>query len=127
MLHQVFHQIEFKKEVVNYLLQYGIKQTLQKYNTVSKSTIYYWLYKLNQIARLNNNENNLSNFSSYYSNRTRIDPRMIIFIKRIKETLPIITRSKIKQLCNQYSYINNTSYISVSSIGRILKKIKEDL
>ncbi len=114
----MFHPQEFKKEVVQYLLQHGIKQTLEKYNKIPKSTIYYWVYKINQ-------ENNLNKNNSFYYSKTRIDPRIIVFIKKIRVLFPTITRKKIKQLCDQYSYINNTSYISISSVGRILKRIVE--
>lgn len=56
---------------------------------------------------------------------SRIDPRMILFICNVKELFPNIGRGKIKKLCDKFSFINNTGEISLSSIGRMLKRIKE--
>ncbi len=108
----MFHQPEFKKEVVQFLLQHGIQKTLEKYK-LPKSTIYYWVYKLNQ----------KTNHYGFNYSKARIDPRLIIFIEKVYDQFPSMTRKKIKQLCDQYSFINNASYISISSIGRIVKRL----
>jgi len=108
------YSIQFKIEVVRFFHKHGIARTIQQYN-LSKSSIYYWSDHYLQGKDLNEEERYISR---------NLDLRIIVFIVRVKKLFPKMGRGKMKVLCDKYSFINNTKEISLSSIGRVLNKIK---
>jgi hypothetical protein len=108
------YSIQFKTEVVKFFHKHGIAKTIQNYN-LSKSSIYYWSEHYLLGKELNEEERYISR---------NLDARIITFIVRVKKLFPKMGRGKMKVLCDKYSYINNTKEISLSSIGRVLAKIK---
>lgn len=108
------YSIQFKTEVVRFFHKHGIAKTIKNYN-LSKSSIYYWSehYLLGK---------DLAKEERYISRN--LDTRIITFIIRVKKLFPKMGRGKMKGLCDKYSFINNTKEISLSSIGRVLAKIK---
>jgi len=113
-------EAEFRLKVVEYHKQYGTKAAVSAYD-VSKATIYRWRKRLAKSQGLLT-----SLIPDSRSPRKKrfmlVDPKIISYIKTLRTDHPHLGKEKIKPFLDQFCLENSLRIISVSTIGKIIKR-----
>lgn len=112
-------EAQFRLKVIEFSNKYGVKAATDAFN-VSRATIYRWK-KL-----LKDSNGKLSSLipKSRRPKRLRrmmVSPEIILFIREIREDVRI-GKEKIKPLLDEYCNKRNIKTVSVSTIGKIIRR-----
>lgn len=113
---------DFRVKVLEHKEQYGIESAIDAFD-VGRSTIYLWQKKYRASKKL------ITSLSPKSTKPKRVRRSKISFllieeIARIRFRYPRMGKSKLKIFLDQYCENNNLDKISESSIGRIIKRLK---
>lgn len=113
---------DFRVKVLEHKEQYGIASAIDAFG-VGRSTIYLWQKKYLASRKL---ANSLSPKSTKPKRvrKSKISFLLIEEVSRIRYQYPRMGKSKLKIFLDQYCEENNLNKISESSIGRIIKRLK---
>lgn len=111
---------QFRLQVIEFHKRYGTKATKDAYG-ISKATIFRWK------KRLKDNQGRLESLipDSKSPKRKRqmlTHPEIIKFIKDIREDKPRLGKEKIKPLLDKFCKDKNINSISISTIGKVIKR-----
>jgi hypothetical protein len=109
-----------REQILCFHKQYGTKATIDAYK-LSKATIYRWrrLY----IRSRSDVVSLIPRSKAPLNKRTmRVDYRCIEFIKNLRIKRGRIGKEKVKPLLDEYSATNNIATLSLSKIGRVIRK-----
>ena len=120
-IQNVIQPVAFKRvEIIEFFEEFGLEPTIKAFK-ISKSTIYRWrkLFKENQnrVEVLNNKSR-----APKRKRESKVNFKIIQFIRKIREEYPRLGKEKIKPLLDEYCEKENLSKISESTIGRIIKR-----
>jgi len=122
MAYMVTDKAKWRARVVTFFDRYGLEVTAEAFS-VKKSSIYKWkkLLKDNQ-GRLEV----LNDESKVPKNKRKPDwePRIVNFIKDLREQYPRLGKDKIKPFLEEFCQENNLKTVSESTIGRIITNKK---
>ena len=111
-----------KAEIVFFFEKYGLDATISAFK-ISKSSIYQWrqILKQNQgrIESLNEKSKSPKN-----KRTSKVSQRAIDFIKDLRNKYPRLGKDKIKPFLDEFCLKSNLKTIHPSTIGRILKELK---
>jgi transposase InsO family protein len=110
----------FRLKVIEYHKQFGIRATMAAYE-ISKATLYRWRKRLSQ------EQGKLTALIPYSrtpkNKRVMLtDPRIIRYIKTVRTDHPHLGKEKTKPLLDQFCLENDLRPVSVSTIGKIIKR-----
>jgi putative transposase len=113
-------EAKFRLEVIEHFNKFGLASTRQAYK-VSRATVFRWRKKLKD------SQGKLSELipkrKTPINKRTmETDPQIISFIKSQREAHYRLGKRKIKPLLDQYCLGEGLTPISVSTIGKIIKR-----
>ena len=113
-------QAQFKLKVIQFQKQYGIEAAVDAFG-ISRRSIYRWKKKLKESG------GKLTSLipDSREPRRKRkmmTDWRIISFIRKIRKKRGRIGKEKIKPLLDEYCRQSNLKSISISTIGKIIKR-----
>jgi len=113
-------EAEFRLKVIEYHKQFGTRATVAAYE-VSKATLYRWRKRLD---REQGKLTALIPYSRSPRNKRRMmaDPRVISYIKTLRTNHPRLGKEKIKPFLDKFCLENDIRIISVSTIGKIIKR-----
>lgn len=113
---------DFRVKVLEHKNQYGIESAIDAFG-VGRSTIYLWQKKYRASRKL---ATSLSPKSTKPKRmrKSKISYLLVEEIARIRMKYPRMGKSKLKIFLDQYCEANNLDKISESSIGRIIKRLK---
>ena len=111
---------QFRLKVIEFSKKYDIQATVDAFD-VSRATIYRWKKMLKQ------SEGKLNSLilKSRRPKRLRkmiVGHEIVSFIRSIREEHPRIGKEKIKPLLDEYCSRRNIKTVSVSTIGKIIKR-----
>lgn len=113
----------YKLKVINFCKDHGWKLTKEAFN-VPRSTIFKWKKTYDQnhdcIEVLNNKTT-----KPKVCRQSTIDQRIIEFIKQQRYLHKRLGKDKLKPLVNEYCNSINIKSISISTIGRTIKHLKD--
>ncbi|MBC7238594.1 MAG: transposase, partial [Chloroflexi bacterium] len=111
---------KFRLEVINFYNKYGLAATIDAYG-VSRATIFRWKKKLKDSK---GDISSLIPKSKAPKNKRKMEtpPEVIEFISRIRKEHPRLGKEKIKPLLDEYCKKIGVKTISVSTIGKIIKR-----
>jgi len=111
---------KFRLQVIEYYSKYGTQPTIDAFK-ISKATVFRW-----RKIFLDSNKNIYSLIpQSTKPHRVRqmnVDYRIIEYIRNLREQHPKLGKEKIKPLLDQYVVSLNLPKVSVSLIGKILRR-----
>lgn len=115
---------DFRVKVLEHKNQYGINSAISAFN-VSRSTIYLWQKKYVESKK------RITSLSPKSTKPRRIRKSKISYlladeIVRLRYKYPRMGKSKIKIFLDEYCEKNNLDKISESSIGRTIKRLKNN-
>ena len=116
-------EIERRLKIIGFFEKYGTKITKEAYG-ISRSTAYNWKKKLKE------NNGKLISLSpiSRAPDKVREKNRkleVVGFVKEYRNEHPKVGQEAIKPVLDKYCRKNNLRTVSVATIGRILKELKE--
>lgn len=111
---------EFRLKVIEFHDKYGMKATKDAFN-VTKPTLYRWKKKFitsqkSLVSLIPQSKTPIN------KRRMMTDPKILTFIKTIREEHSRLGKEKIKPLLDEYCLIENLKQISESTIGKIIKR-----
>jgi len=113
----------YKLKVVNFCKDHGWRLTKEAFN-VPRSTIFEWkrIYDKNNgcIEALNNHTTKPKAFR-----QSNVDERIIEFIKQQRYLHKRLGKDKLKPLVDEYCNSISIELISISTIGRVIKDLKD--
>jgi len=117
---QITEVAKQRGRILVFFEKHGLSATRDAFG-ISKSTIYRWKKLLEENrGRLES----LNNFSRSPLNKrvSQIDIKIIEFIRNTRKEWPRLGKEKIKPLLDEYCRGNGIKTVSVSTIGRIIKR-----
>jgi hypothetical protein len=113
-------EAKFRLKVIEYHKRFGTCATIAAYD-ISKATLYRWRKRLEKSG---GKLTSLIPYSRSPKNKRRmiVDPRIISYIRILRTNHPHLGKEKIKPLLDQFCLENNLRIISVSTIGKIIKR-----
>lgn len=113
---------QYRLEAIKFFEEFGLKATKKAFK-VSKTTLYRWR------KRLRDNQGRLSSLIPQSTRPKRVrrmmtDPKIVSFIKDLREEHPRLGKEKIKPLLDEYCQKIGISPISESTIGKVIKRKK---
>lgn len=109
-------------KIINFYQRYGEKATLEAFG-VDRKLIYIWRKRLktsgNQLFSLIPSSTKPKN-----TRRSPVDPKVVEYIKNLREEHPRLGKEKIKILLDEYCLKEDLPPISESTIGRVIKRNK---
>lgn len=109
-----------RARILDFFEKHGFSATYDAFK-VSRSTIYRWRKLLEENYGRLESLNNLSRAPQ--TNRTsQIDIRVIEFIRNTRREHPRLGKEKIKPLLDEYCREQGIKNVSISTIGRIIKR-----
>lgn len=111
---------QFRLKVIEFSNKYSVKAASDAFN-VSRATIYRW----KKLLKDSNGKLNSLIPKSRKPKRLRkmtVDPEIVLFIRNIREKHPRIGKEKIKPLLDRYCKDRNIKTVSISTIGRIIRR-----
>lgn len=111
---------KFRLEVITFYAKYGLTATQEAYK-VGRSSLFAWkkIYK----DSLGNLLSLIPKSTKPHMTRRMItDPKVLDFIKNLRESNGRIGKEKVKILTNAYCHQENLPAISSSKVGRIIKR-----
>jgi transposase InsO family protein len=113
-------QAQFRMEVLEFHKKWKLKATIDAYK-ISKPTIYRWKRLL--ITSSGRLESLIPKSRSPKTKRVMlINPKIVEFIKSLREEHHRLGKEKIKPILDDYCQKEGLNIISTSKIGRIIKK-----
>lgn len=116
-------EVLFRLKVIEYSYKYGIQPTIEAFN-VCRASIYKW----RKLLKDNNGDISVLVSKSKAPKRKRQkkrDPKIIDFIYQLRKQHPRLGKEKIKPLLDKFCKENKIQTISVSTIGEIIKELRE--
>jgi transposase len=111
---------KFRLKVIEHFARYGLASTRSAFD-VSKATIYRW-----RKAYLDARRNQLALIPrSRKPKKARVmrtDRRIMDFIRQIRQEHYRLSKWKIKPLLDEFCKQNNINSVSITSIGKIIKR-----
>jgi transposase InsO family protein len=120
MTYMVTDKAKWRAKVVTFFDKYGLEATEEAFS-VKKSSIYKW----KKLLKDNNGRLECLNDKSKIPKQKRRpnwDPRIVNFIRDLREQYPRLGKDKIKPFLDEFCLQNNLKTISESTIGRIISK-----
>lgn len=113
----------FRWKVINFHQKYGTKRTIEAFK-ISKATIYRWkkLWKEGS-CRLEA----LIPKNKFFNRKKKWYPEIIDFILNFKKRYPDAGKRTVKLVCDKFCREKNLEPLSASTIGRIIKYLKEKI
>jgi len=109
-----------REQILLFHKEYGTKTTIDAYK-LSKATIYRW--RKAYIQSRSDVSSLIPKSKSPLNRRTmKVDYRSIEFIKDLRIKRGRIGKEKVKPLLDEYSATNNIATLSLSKIGRVIRK-----
>ena len=113
-------EARFKLKVIEFSKSYGVTAAVSAYG-VARSTIFRWKKELKQ------SDGHLDSLvpgsrAPVRKRSMKTEPLVLSFIKELRETHYKLGKEKIKVLLDEYCLKNNVKTISVSTIGKIIKR-----
>ena len=113
-------EAQFRMEVLEFAKKWGIKAAIDAYK-VSRPSIFRWKKALCDSSGLL--ESLIPKSRSPHTKRImKVDPRVVEFISSLREDHPRLGKEKIKPILDEFCQKEGLKPISVSKIGRIIKK-----
>lgn len=116
----ITEKAKWKKKVISFFEEFGLAATLKAFG-VSKSTVYLWRQKLRQAQGDVTVLNDLSRAPNK-RREMKVTPEIIKFIREKRNEIPNLGKEKIKPLLDKFCREKRLKTISVSTIGRIIKR-----
>lgn len=113
---------DFRVKVLGHKNQYGIESAIDAFN-VSRSTIYLWQKRYLASRKLSASLSPKST-KPRRIRRSKISYLLTEEVVRLRFKYPRMGKSKLKIFLDEYCDANNLDKISESSIGRIIKRLK---
>jgi transposase InsO family protein len=113
-------QAQFRLKVIDFFKKHGVSATIDAF-CVSRRTIFRWKKILKESGGRLDSLIPKSK-KPIKTRRSIIDGRIITFIKTLREQYNRIGKEKIKPLLDNYCQKNNLKPVSISTIGRIIKR-----
>jgi transposase InsO family protein len=110
----------FKLRVIEFSKSYGVSAAVSAYG-VARSTVFRWKKELKQSGGKLDSLVPKSRVP-VRKRKMLIDPLVLSFIKDLREKHYRLGKEKIKVLLDEYCLKNNIKTISVSTIGKIIKR-----
>lgn len=118
-----FSKDEVAKErlkIIEFYGDYGEKATIKAFG-VKRKTVFVWK------RRLRESKNSISSLIPtatipHTKRAMTTDPKIIIFIRKLREKHPRLGKEKIKPLLNKYCQKEEIPTIKVSTIGKVIKR-----
>jgi putative transposase len=111
---------QLREQILLFHQKYGTKATIDAYK-LSRATIYRWrkvyIESRKDISILIPKSRSPINKRTMY-----VDYRIMDFIKELRTRRGRIGKEKVKPLLDEYSATNNIAKLSISKIGRIIRK-----
>jgi hypothetical protein len=118
MAYMVTDKAKWRAKVVTFFDRYGLKATEEAFG-VKKSSVYKWKKLLKdhsgRLEVLNDQSKTPKN-----KRKPVWDPRVVCFIKDLREQYPRLGKTKIKPFLEEFCQENNIKTVSESTIGRII-------
>ncbi len=109
----------FRWKVINFHQKYGTKATIENFK-ISKATLYRWKKKWKEAGcRLE------ALIPKNFNRKKKWYPQILDFILNFKKTHPKAGKKNIKLFCDKFCKEKNLESLSTSTIGRIIKYLKE--
>jgi putative transposase len=120
MDYMVTDKAKWKAKVVTFFEKYGLEATEEAFG-IKKSSIYKWRKALKEnqgrLEVLNDKPK-----APKTKRKPNWDPKIIEYIKQIRQRYPRLGKDKIKPFLDKFCFFNNLKTIHPSTIGRIIKK-----
>jgi len=110
----------YRLKVIEFSDRYGARAATDAFN-ISRATIYRW----RKLLKDSNGKLNSLIPKSRRPKRLRkmmVSPEIILYIRKLREEHPRIGKEKIKPLLDEYCNKRNIKTVSVSTIGKIIKR-----
>ena len=117
---QISEVAKQRAKILDFFNEHGLSATRDAFG-ISRSTIYRWKKLLKQNHGRLESLNNLSR-TPRTKRLSLIDTRIIDFIRNTRKEWPRLGKQKIKPLLDEYCRENNLRSLSISTIGRIIKR-----
>jgi len=114
------NEAQFRLEVIKFFEEFGLKPT-QKAFGVSKATLYRWRKRLSQSGGKLTSLIPLSK-APKRKRQMMVNPKIVDYIAFLREKHPRLGKRKIKPLLDKYCKKNSLTPISVSTIGKVIKR-----
>lgn len=115
-------QAKFRLKVIEFQSKYGTKAAVDAFG-VSRRSIYRWKRKL-KISKGKIDSLIPHSKAPKRKRKMMVDVKVIGFIKEIREEKGRIGKEKIKPLLDEYCANNNLKSISISTIGKVIRRYK---
>lgn len=111
---------QYRLEAIKFFEEFGLEATKKAFK-VSKSTLYRWR------KALKDNQGKLPSLIPRSTRPKKVrrmmtDPRIVSFIKHLRESHPRLGKEKVKPLLDEYCQKIGISPISESTIGKVIKR-----
>lgn len=118
-----FSKDEVAKErlrIIEFYGEYGEKATIKAFG-VKRNTVFVWK------KRLKDSRNSISSLiplstTPKTTRRMMTDPKVVAYIRSLREKYPKLGKEKIKPLLDAYCLKEKLSSIEVSTIGKVIKR-----
>ena len=112
--------ISYRVEVLSFFKEFGLKATKKAFK-VSKTTIYRWK------KTLADNQGKIASLipkttKPEHLRRMETDPRIVEYIEKLREEHYRLGKQKIRVLLDEYCFKLGIKSISVSTIGKVIKR-----
>lgn len=111
---------QFRVEVINFYIKHGLTAACEAYK-VGRSSIFSWK-KIYQESRGSLLSLIPASTRPKTPRRMVVNPKILDFIKNLRENNPRLGKEKVKLLVDAYCQKENLILISASKIGRIIKR-----
>lgn len=111
---------QVRQEIIQFSEKHSIQATIDAYG-LSRRTLFRWKRTLrSQRGRL---ESLIPGSTKPHSTRKMLThPQVITFIKDLRDTVPHLGKEKIKPLLDEYCTEQGLQTISISTIGKVIKR-----
>ncbi len=111
---------EVRLEVVTFSHKHGVQATLDAYG-IGRRTLFRWRKTLKKSrGRL---ESLIPTSTQPHTTRCMLThPKVITFIKELRDKIPHLGKEKIKPLLDEYCLQEGVPTIAISTIGKVIKK-----
>lgn len=111
---------EMREQMLSFREKYGTAATIDAYD-ISKRTLFRWKRRIkDQGGRL---EGLIPYSTSPRRKRSMVThPRIIAFVKQLREDIPHLGKEKIKPLLDEYCKGEGIPTIAISTIGKVIKR-----
>jgi len=113
-------EVEEKVKILTFYSKYGLIPTQDAFG-VGRSTLFWWKKK---IKERNGSLLGLINHSTkpYNTRRMFVDPKILEFIKSLREQYPRLGKEKIKIFLDIFCEKENLKPLSISTVGKVIKR-----